>query len=496
MGNIKQKILQKKFNFLIIIILFTFLNSACSLFIERPSVLYISIHDGQIITDIDNFNIIEITFSESMNLYISERNIHLNFYNGSSTFQWDAEKKRCTLILKDKLEWGKKYVLKIETGCENSDGVNLDKLYSYTLFTYNPSSDFFIVNTSPANGQILNSNHNQQISINFSDIVEEQSIMDKISINPQVAFSYTFSLDRYTLYINFNNDLSLFTTYTIKIKKDIRSNKNKTLKEDYSFSFSTLQNNSSFNLNNAIMKNNQTEINLDIHYQAENNGLEKDMQLNLDFTHDIYEKNFSSNFVIEPTAFYTISKEKNGDLFRFKISFTNKLKSETRYKIIIKKGLMDIFNNLIDQEYKFYIKTDGINSIKPLITLAQNELNNIISNNLAEIDIVPLTAESLNPKIIFSFKIIFNHGIDVFKSLDKIKLTYSAGYAIGTIEYDSFIWDEQNSTLIIKFAIDPPGVNGVTTYFSFTIEGGEDGIVDRNSNTLDKTITAQLSFSF
>jgi hypothetical protein len=89
----------------------------------------------------------------------------------------------------------------------------------------------------------------------------------------------------------------------------------------------------------------------------------------------------------------------------------------------------------------------------------------------------------------------FNHAINVFKSLDKIKLIYSAGYAVGTIEYEDYQWDSSSNTLTINFSIQPPSDNG-TTYFSFTIDKGDDGLIDNDGNTLEKTISVQLYFTF
>lgn len=492
--KVKRKIYTIKTLSLLLFYFFSFYG--CTLFLERPSVLSVSIQDGQIVNELDNFNSIEITFSNNMNIYICEKNIHIDSYNGSVSYSWDTDKKICTLFLKDKLEWGKKYVLKITTGCENSKGVNIEKEYSVTFYTYNPSKDFAIIRTLPENQAILTDNHNQQIQIEFSDTIADQSIMDKINISPDTPYTYSYSTDKKIIYINLINDLNLSTCYIVRIKKELRSISNKTLREDYSFYFLTAQNFQPFILNNVVMKNSTTEINLDTHYQFENHGIEKDMELCFDFSAEVFEKNFTSNFTIEPAAFYTLTKERNGDLYRIRLTWINKLKSETRYKIILKKELTDIYNNHIDQQYQFFFITDGPDSLRPKILSAENNGIQFISDNEAQNIIVPLSAEQSVPQVVFTFVIKFNHSINLFQSIDKIKLTYSAGYAISTIEYKEYSYDYQENILTIKFCFDPPSASNVTTYFSFTIEGGDDGLIDTNSNALEKTITCQLSFTF
>ncbi len=430
-----------------------------------------------------------------MNKYICEKKIYIESYNGQISYQWDELSKNCKVVLRDKLEWGKKYILHIDKGCENLKGVDLKEQLSYIFYTYNPKYDFVITNTIPSNAQTIESNHNQQLIINFSNPIARQSIKDKITISPSIDYNYFISNDNKTISINFLDDLKYSTIYIVKIKKDIRSTYDNVLKEDYTFYFLTKSDYSNFNLCNASMKNSLGEMNLDFHYYSENIGIEKDMELYLDFSHDIYESVFSSNFNIEPSIGYDISKEKNGDYYRIKIKFQKNLNSETKYKVTIKKELKDIYDNSLDQQYQFFFTTDGTHSKRPLILKAENDSNTLISNNIPQINLIPLSAKQLNPKVIFSFILNFNHAINVFKSLDKIKLIYSAGYAVGTIEYEDYQWDSSSNTLTINFSIQPPSDNG-TTYFSFTIDKGDDGLIDNDGNTLEKTISVQLYFTF
>lgn len=488
--------IKKKIKILFLFFCLFFLFSSCTLFEEKPYIVSINVEDGMFISDPGQFNQIQVEFSSEMNRFVTEQNIEFKNYSGSLSFQWDDSNMTCCIFLKEQLENGKKYFLIFKTGCENSNGVNIKSEYLYTIYTYNYNSNstFSVVSTNPANFEKNIPLRNHNIIFTFSQELDNQSLKDKITIEPTASYTYQVSTDMKSINLSFYEDLRPSTVYKITFKKEILSIFHNTLFEDYIYNFTTVKDDSSFILLAANMKNQDNNIPLSINYLAENQSIdiEKDMSLILLFSHDLPIKNISSFITIDPSLQYTCFKQQISQGCEVTIDFNKDMEGEKKYRVNIKKNLTDFYLNELDREYCFFMTPDGLKSLKPVIENATHDIYAFITNNEPVINIVPLSIVA--NKVIFTIK--FNHSIDIFKSLGYFQFEYSGGYAVTDISYDSYSWDENTSTLTLVININSSAPVGTTTYFSFIITGGGEGVVDRDGNILDNSITVVFSFDW
>ncbi|NLJ05586.1 MAG: hypothetical protein GX435_07800, partial [Exilispira sp.] len=310
---------------------------------------------------------------------------------------------------------------------------------------------------------------------------------------PTASYTYQVSTDMKSINLSFYEDLRPSTVYQITLKKEILSIFHNTSGEDYIYNFTTINDDSSFVLLAANMKNQDNNIPLSINYLAENHSIniEKDMSLILLFSHDLPIKNISSFITLDPSLQYTCFKQQISQGCEVTIDFNKDMEGEKKYRVTVKKNLTDFYLNELDREYCFFITPDGLKSLKPVIVIAQDDSSTFITNNEPRTDIVPLNI--VIDKVTFIIK--FNHPIDIFKSLNYFQFVYSGGYAVTDISYDSYSWDESTNTLTLVININSSDPIG-TTYFSFIITGGEEGVVDRDGNILDNSIAVVFSFDW
>ena len=81
-----------------------FIILSCTLTAENPDVLQVSIHDGQVIDDIDSFHTVSISFSMTMNRYPTEKQISISGYYGSLYYEWNDGFNAVNIVLEESLE--------------------------------------------------------------------------------------------------------------------------------------------------------------------------------------------------------------------------------------------------------------------------------------------------------------------------------------------------------------------------------------------------------
>ena len=303
--------MQKVF-FLFFINLIIFLLLSCSFLENNPRVVSVSISDGQRISDIESFDEIEISFSKAMNRYITESNITISGYYGKILYQWGNNDKDVKLILKDPVEKGNRYSLKIGKSCECAEGYDLGIDFSIDFFTYEIDEEFSILSTSPADGEMTGNLDGLDIVIEFSLPVDYTTIYDKVTVSPELTYNYSFSAGRKILVLNILQHVEAGEMYTVSIDKELSALDGKSLEKEHTFSFNTILSTEKFIIRKAVMDYGSGTIPLNFeNYLDRTEGIEKDMELEVSFNADVYLHSVESFITIEPAILFHLEKPDN-----------------------------------------------------------------------------------------------------------------------------------------------------------------------------------------
>ncbi|MCK5569724.1 MAG: Ig-like domain-containing protein, partial [Spirochaetes bacterium] len=371
----------KKLCFIILFIFITVLIFSCSFSGESPNIVSVSISDGQRITVADTLEEITITFSKSMNRYITEKNISILGYYGTVHFEWSDSNSTVSLILEEPFEVGYAYTLEIASGCESTDGYDLGEDDRYNFYTYANESEFTVVSTSPGDGETITTLDGVEIVVEFSQPVRHTTIYDKVSIQPPLEFNYSFSAGRKTLHLDILQHLDSNQNFTVRIDKELGALDGKALKEDRSFSFNTVESTQAFIVQDASMVDAPGSSTVGS-IQFENStypdvitGVEKQMELQVRFNTGFYLNTIENAISITPLIDYSLEK---GDSNALRVIFEEPMTPEETYRAALNRSTSNIYGVTLDRDYAFEWTVNGVNSllIRPLkISILSPEAN-------------------------------------------------------------------------------------------------------------------------
>ncbi len=467
---------------------------SCSINNSPPEVLSVSIKDGVYISDVENFDEILINFSVPMDLYITESGISIDGYYGKLRYEWKDNDKKCTLFLSNNLEKGNMYTLTISNSCESKEGINLKKSQKVRLFTYSGENELAVTETIPEDGAANIDSNISKIAVKFSLPVEESLLYDRIDISPEIKYYYNFSPDYKTLNILPVESLDKNIVYKVTLRQGFLSLSGKSLKEDYSFSFSTVYSTDSFELSSALMADKglspgDPHIEIATDYLSETGGVEKDMELMIIFNRDFYLTSLEDHLTIEPYIGYHLSKE---DRYA-RVSFNEAMVSEGKYTLSIDRGFKNIYGVALKEDYRFSWIVDGDESrylqAVNIYIKDPNEINDTLiynDGNFFQNESMLFQNKIDHQEV--QFVVEFSSPIKVYESLEKISLKFMFGNSEATsgvmVGYE---WQSATNTLLVTFSL-PVITSGEDAYYKFVIDGGDGGIIDVNDNTLKEDL--------
>lgn len=481
-----------------------FLSLSCTLTVENPDIVDVSIQDQQVIDDIDSFHTISISFSMEMNPYITEKNISITGYYGSLHFEWDGRNTGVDIVLAENLELGQRYTLEIGKGCESKDGYDLGRDYRYSFYTYWDTDDFFVVSALPSDGDHVAALDKALVSITFSCPVGYSTLYDKITIDPVVSYNYSFSDNRKVISLVILECLEAHELYTVTISADLTSSGGSTLGEKYTFSFNTCITEEPFSMERAVMVRPgeyPPGMDLDTTYLGRTDGIEKDRDLVVYFSEDFYLHAVDGFINIEPAILYHLEKEKT--MLRF--VFEENMVPEALYRITFQKSMENIYGIGLATEYSFEWKVNGTDSNFVRLTSVINKDPNGIQDitlydgedTFQNEDILYLTDPDDMNKNSVDFEFRFSKEIDVYRSLDKFSLTFLYGgdksSASGTLT--GYAWNQDEKKLTLRFTLSSllgPG----EAFYKLVVTGGTKGVMDREGNYMDESLEIYVKYSF
>ena len=480
--------------FFIIFIIIIFITS-CGIDGNNPKVISTTLKNEDIITDVDSFDSITITFSNPMNMYITETNISIEGYYGDLHFEWFKGKKSCILYLLEKLERGKTYTLRIDKSCETEDGKDLGVDYKYRFHTFTDSNFFIVEGTYPNDGANGVVSSIDSISINFSLPIAYVSIYDKIDISPEIDYYYHFSDDRKSIFLIPVRSLEKNDVYNVTIKKEIASISGKKLERDYTFSFSTVYSNENFELIEALMVQkggipSDPHISINTDYLSETEGIDKDMELILGLNSDFFLNFAFEHITIEPSIPYSLAKEDNS----IRVTFKEAMESEMTYTISLDSGFKNIDGKPLIKDYKFSWIVNEINSSYLKLLNIWIKDPDGINDTLIYSNGEYYQNESmlLQPQIDHqevAFEIEFSSPIQVYRALNFINLDFMFGNSQGTSgEMVDYSYSLTDNTLTVTFSL-PSILSGDDAYYKLELIGDKDGILDVNNNPMEGKVS-------
>jgi len=481
----------KVYFYIVVILLFLIILVSCSIESKRPYVVSVSITDGRRFSDPEEVKEITIVFSDGMNRYVTEKNIGLSGYYGGFIYLWGNNGRTCTLIMKEPLERGSKYTLEIKSGCENIAGYDIGADTVVRFYTYLFEDNFFVVSTAPFDGEVIGECNNLSIEIVFSMPVDYSSVYDSISIEPALNYLYSFSENRKLLTLDIVEQLQCGEKYTIALSEEMNAANGLSLGEEYSFSFSTFNPEESFRLKGSSMKNpsEETSMALDTAYLSKTHGIEKTCDLVVEFSSEFFLSEASKMVTIEQGIEYHL--EKNGCALIF--DFLEEMTSEEEYRINISGEFENTAGSALGIDYRFGWAVDGQNSVRP-------EAKNIVMVNPDGGDDVLIFSDNEgihNRAMLFSyrvdhveveFQVEFSEKVNLYRMLDSVSLDFQFGNPDAvTVELTGYAVDLSGKMINLVFSL-PDLTLGDDSYYKFIIEGGEDGVIDLNNNSLKEDI--------
>lgn len=152
---------------------------------------------------------------------------YLNYYNNSSHFYFNH--------YSDEFIPETTYTVKIDTSIRSASGDRLLSPYQFSFKT----APFKISYTYPNNGSIIKSRYLSSIFVECNSRIDTSTIRSSFSIPGITGYFYYYHGSNYFNFYPTNTPLEANRTYTATISTSFKSIRGVSLKEPYSFSFTT-----------------------------------------------------------------------------------------------------------------------------------------------------------------------------------------------------------------------------------------------------------------
>ena len=268
--------------------------------------------------------------------------------NVKGSFQF--EKEVVTFIPCTQITHGHNYALTILNTAESIKGCSLIETFTHTFSTKTENTPPTIISTNPRNQEEVTTAINQ-ITLNFSESVHEESFYKSFSISPAQAHRVVWNKNFDSAKILFDTSLPLSKRYTVTLSTALCDLENNYLTKPYTFAF---LNGSDFTAPEYTLhyKNESIEKELE-QDNIPNENIPTDSTLILNFNEECSLDGIQSFIKIYPDISYTVEIDKKSKIFA-QIIFKEKPTWNQEYTVTIKEGISDIAGNKTN-ESKAYL---------------------------------------------------------------------------------------------------------------------------------------------
>ncbi len=448
------------------IILIINLLEGCGIFGDFTSPEIISKYPAPDSKNVDKSSDIKIIFSEPMNKAITEKAFALTANNSSieGYFHWEDGDRSMIFKPMYPLTESSIFYVTIEKDAEDKNGNNLSERVNYKFFVNNEIIKPYLISSYPEYGAMGVSRYTN-IIINFSEPMDKSSLISGVSFSPDITYILTLINNGATAVFKPITPLDYGTTYSVSIDSSVKDREGNTLVESYKFIF-TVGNDFTYP-ELMSLRNSSSAINW--HSGIINELVEKDDDILLTFSKYINPAGIDSYITFTPSidgSFIWVSSN------IVKFSPEKDFEITRTYSIKISQGIKDINGNESIDEYLYYFRISGTNSIPPHIL----RISSIDSTNWQNNQAI-----SLNPDRTYTnIKIYFTHPMNQVKVIDNISIEYIAGSGNSGVEINKFLWNSPSDDIL---RIDLENLDAGNIYM-LKIKGGDSGAFDKNNNYL------------
>ncbi|MDC7125406.1 MAG: Ig-like domain-containing protein, partial [Spirochaetales bacterium] len=458
-----------------ICVIYIVITTSCSFFNMSPLLITEWSPEEELLAEAPSDFSIKITFSATCNKLLTEKAFSLQneSENLSGTFEWNSDYTSFTFTPFSDFSEESVYEITISTSAEDKYGNSLDEEFYHKFSMQQKGEPPKILSYIPEAFYKTDLDR-QEIIIGFSRPVPPQSWLDSFSISPSVSGTHTWN-DNHTIY-TFSpcEELIKNQEYTISINYRITDYYGNTMGEGFTTYFSTGSEQTPPQLLSITDKETGTKtltITENNHTKIINSGWECDDRFILSFSEPVKSEEVTSFIEIDPSVSFEINDKLTEYQQNIELLFNNKLEYDTVYRIIIGKGIEDVYGNLKEEDSTFYFLTDGKLSCPPLLNIEDGVafLSDPSGTDSTALSIIapdsafPSSNYVIGTSVIifFDFLIIFADPINVDSDPEAIEQAF--------LENLSFSTTNSTAEISVLGAMLSPPSNASSTNFSDTI---------------------------
>ncbi len=453
-----------KQNFFILFVIVLF--SGCSILGDFTPPEIVSKFPAPDSKNVDKSSVIKIIFSEPMSRPVTEKAFSLTAGNSSieGYFQWLDNDRTMIFRPMYALNNSAVFYVQLETDAEDKNGNNLADKLSYKFFINNEIIQPYVVSSYPAYGSTGISKYTN-IIINFSEAMDKSSLISSISFSPDITCLLTLINNNTTAVFRPVIPLEYGTTYSVSVGSGVKDVEGNSILEEYKFIFTV---GSDFTYPVLLsLKNFSSSVN----WQTGiiNELVEKDDFIELIFSKYINPAGFESSVSLTPAI--------DGSFIWTATNIVRFVPNENfditkTYSIKISQGIKDINDNESIDEYLYYFKINGTNSLPPNV----QRISSADSTNWQNNQVITINPDGTYTNVL----IYFDHPMNQVKVINNISIEYIAGPGNSGADINKFFWNSPSDDIL---RIDMEKLDAGNTY-RLKITGGTSGAFDKNNNYL------------
>ena len=247
------------------------------------------------------------------------------------------------------------YILTVTTAAETAAGVSLAQTY-VKKFTLKPEHEApHILSVNPADNQVIDDTCTSLL-IQFSEPVDTVSCIKAVSFSPSFKWIYSFSSDKKNLTITFSEQLLRGKRYTMTVASSLQDMHGNTLINPYvsSFYYGDDTTAPEYTVSFRNISGTQTPF--------VPNTMNHNVPLNTQIVINCTEKiktDTVQNLIGFTPPLQTAVKADNENGQTIYIDLKNKAQWNTAYRLRIKKGMSDLYGNILQEDGYFDFMCDN-----------------------------------------------------------------------------------------------------------------------------------------
>lgn len=312
-----------------------------------------------------------VIFSESMDIALTESATSLGSSKGKVAGEFLWQGNRLIYQPKSELQSGEKYSFFVSQKAEDINGNNLSQDFQVDFIVNTDSTKPELLSTTPTHGEqgVLPSD---KLVFVFSEAVDTTSLISGIKISPAITGEFQINSSGETVTFVPYNEMSYGTIYTINVSEAVRDLAGNPLREKKNYSFIV---GNDF-VRPSIKSVDASGISLISGILSEE--VSKSSSFIFAFSELMNKQKTIDAVSFSPFAQFSSTFTNSGTLPNQYTVMTIKpiepLKSDTIYQLNVKTSAMDLFNNMLDQNYQYKFKTNAPDSTLPTVLGIRQQL--------------------------------------------------------------------------------------------------------------------------